>query len=141
VGVNALDFIVRDGVPYPVELNPRHSASMELAERAFGLSVFDAHARACQHGTLPIFDLAQALTADVGAIGKAILFARRSLVMGDTRPWLHGDDIRDIPQPGELIPRGRPICTIFARGRDTADCYAQLVRRARKVYAEIERWQ
>jgi predicted ATP-grasp superfamily ATP-dependent carboligase len=141
VGVNGLDFVVRGGTPYPVEVNPRHSASMELAERAFAFSVFAAHAHACAAGALPSFDLARALTAEVGALGKAVLFARRTLTVGDTRRWLGDADVRDIPHPGELIPRGRPICTIFARGRDAADCYAQLARRARKMYAEIERWR
>ena len=36
VGVNGIDFIARDGVPVPIEVNPRYSASMELVERAYG---------------------------------------------------------------------------------------------------------
>ncbi|HEY9515676.1 MAG TPA: ATP-grasp domain-containing protein, partial [Gemmatimonadaceae bacterium] len=47
VGVNCLDFIAQAGVPHVIELNPRYSASMELAERAFDFSVFEAHVRAC----------------------------------------------------------------------------------------------
>ncbi len=34
VGVNGIDFVARDGVPYAIEVNPRWSASMELVERA-----------------------------------------------------------------------------------------------------------
>ncbi len=34
VGVNGIDFIVRDGIPYAIEVNPRWCASMELVERA-----------------------------------------------------------------------------------------------------------
>ena len=34
VGLNGLDFIAHDGIPYPIEVNPRYSASMELVERA-----------------------------------------------------------------------------------------------------------
>src|SRR5204863_524417 len=50
VGVNGIDFIARDGVPYAIEVNPRWSSSMELVERAYGLSVFGAHAAACEAG-------------------------------------------------------------------------------------------
>jgi predicted ATP-grasp superfamily ATP-dependent carboligase len=150
VGLNCLDFVLRCDTrsrpaapiaptPYPIELNPRHSASMELAERAYGYSVFTAHALACQRAPLPPFDLARTLATDARAIGKAILFAPRTVMMPDTRPWLSDPCISDIPHPGELIPRGRPICTIFAEGRDTAECYAGLVRRARKLYEEIEK--
>ncbi len=36
-GLNGLDFVARDGVPLPIEVNPRYSASMELVERATGV--------------------------------------------------------------------------------------------------------
>ena len=55
VGVNGVDFIARRGVPYAIEVNPRYTAAMELVERAYGLSVFDLHARACR-GALPAAD-------------------------------------------------------------------------------------
>src|SRR5439155_349024 len=38
VGVNGIDFVARGGVPYPLEVNPRYTASLELVERAHGLS-------------------------------------------------------------------------------------------------------
>ncbi len=57
-GVNGIDFISRGGRAYAVEVNPRWSASMELVELAYGVSVFGAHAAACAHGQLPDFDLA-----------------------------------------------------------------------------------
>lgn len=136
VGVNGIDFIARRGVPYPVEVNPRYTASMELAERAYGLSIFDIHARACA-GELPSFDLATARRGP-GAIGKAIVHARRDLTVGDTRPWLEDESVRDVPRPGEHIARGRPVCTVFARGRDAAACHVALVERAEWVYRAIE---
>ena len=139
VGLNCLDFVARDGVPHVIELNPRYSSSMELAERAFGFSVFEAHARACslqlssstnrEHRALPRLELTSSLRS-VGAFGKAIIFAPRTLTMGDTRRWLDDPNVRDVPHPGETIPRGHPVCTIFATGRDEAACYAALVRKA-----------
>jgi len=126
-GVNGVDFIVRDGELYVLEVNPRYTASMELIERASGLSIFEAHvASLC--GELPA-PRAPAL----GAHGKAIVFARRDVVVADTRPWLGRDDVRDVPFPGERIPRGRPVCTVFARAADALACYAELVAAARAV--------
>jgi len=136
VGVNGIDFIAHEGVPWPIELNPRWSASMELVERAYGLSVFRAHADACRSGALPEFDLAHARRG-AGAYGKAVVFARRDVVLGDTRAWLADATVRDVPQPGEGIRAGRPICTVFAYGVDAAACHAALVRRADQVYAEV----
>jgi predicted ATP-grasp superfamily ATP-dependent carboligase len=136
VGVNGIDFIARRGTPYPIEVNPRYTAAMELVERAYGLSIFDIHARACA-GSLPAFDLAAVRRAPT-AIGKAILYARGNVVLPDTRPWLEDDSVRDISAPGHRLRRGQPICTIFAAGRHAAECRAALGRRAAALYAEIE---
>jgi predicted ATP-grasp superfamily ATP-dependent carboligase len=140
VGVNGLDFVARDGVPYAIEVNPRWTASMELVERAYGFSVFGAHAAACVNGVLPAsrdFKLGAARRR-VQAFGKAIVFARHDVVWlgksgGQTPPW-----ILDVPHPRETIAAGRPICTVFATGRDALECHAALVDRARRVYADLE---
>lgn len=134
-GVNGVDFVERGDLLYPIELNPRYTASMELVERAYGLAIFEIHARACR-GELPAFDLAAA-RASGPAVGKAIVYAQRDVIMGDTRPWLDDEHLRDIPQPGERIPRGRPVCTVFARGRDAKACHAALVKRAQGIYHAI----
>lgn len=139
VGVNGIDFVARGGVPYAIEVNPRWSASMELAEEAYLVSVFGMHATACTTRELPAFDLARART-DARATGKAIVFARHDIVCGDTRPWLDDPTVRDVPHPGESIQAGRPVCTVFAIAPDSAACHAALVRRAGEVYAELEAW-
>ena len=139
VGVNCIDFIARDGVPVPVEVNPRWSSSMELVEHAYGVSVFGVHAAACTTAQLPSFDLAQA-RRERRATAKAIVFARHDVVCGDTTAWLDDATVRDVPHPGEHIPAGRPVCTVFAEGADSPDCHAALVRRAGRVYELLESW-
>jgi predicted ATP-grasp superfamily ATP-dependent carboligase len=133
VGANGVDFVARDGVPWAIEINPRWTAAMELAERARGLSVFALHAMACEgelrEGALP---------AVRAAHGKAVLFARRDVVAPDTRGWLDDPDLRDIPHPGERIARGSPVCTILAEAPDAASCQAALARRAAAIYALLE---
>lgn len=139
VGVNCIDFIARGDVAVPVEINPRWSASMELVERAYDVSVFGVHAAACTTGDLPAFDLASTHRS-TAAIGKAIVFARHDVTCGDTREWLRDPTVRDVPHPGEHIPAARPVCTVFAAGEDAATCYASLVARANRVYAMLESW-
>lgn len=139
VGVNGVDFIVRGDVPYAIEVNPRWCSSMELVERAYGVSVFGAHAMACARRALVPFDVARSGQA-AQAVGKAILFARHDLIVGDTRPWLDDLTVRDIPHPGEHIAAGGPICTVFATGHDGAACYRSLVRRAEHLYDVVDAW-
>jgi predicted ATP-grasp superfamily ATP-dependent carboligase len=138
VGVNGVDFVARAGRPYPLEVNPRYTASMELVERAYGLSIFDIHVRACA-GELPAFELFRARAADQGAVGKAVVYARHDVTVGDTRRWLSDDTVRDIPAPGERISHGQPICTVFARATDAAACQRALEARAAAVYDTIAR--
>lgn len=136
VGVNGIDFVARDGVAYPVEINPRWSASVELVERASGRSVFAAHAAACDRSEL---SFAHDPRRPFRAFGKAIVFARGTSVIGDTEGWLRDPDVRDVPHHGETIPAGHPICTVFAEAADAAACEAALVASAARIYAELDR--
>jgi predicted ATP-grasp superfamily ATP-dependent carboligase len=139
VGLNGIDFVARDGIAFPIEVNPRWSASMELVERAHAFSVFGAHVSACT-GDVPSFDLQHARYRR-GAIGKAIVFARRAVVVGDTRAWLDQPDLRDIPRAGDRIRAGEPVCTVFAEARDASACRDALMQRAQRIYAQLETWR
>jgi len=141
VGINAIDFIAREGVAHPIEVNPRWSASVELVERAFGVATFAAHAQACADGVLPRFDMRAAFRGLSRAVGKAIVFAREDLVAGDTSGWLFRGDVRDVPNSGDHIPAGHPICTVFADGLDSKDCEARLVAAANWIYERTCLWE
>jgi len=131
-GVNGIDFMARDGVPWPLEVNPRYSASMELIERVHGLSIFGVHAEACE-GRLPSSSLLGRVTARTA--GKAIVYARTEVIMGHLRRWWSDDRVRDVPHPGERIAKGGPICTVFADGSGEAGCREALLAQAAVVYA------
>jgi predicted ATP-grasp superfamily ATP-dependent carboligase len=128
VGLNGIDFIARNGVPYLIEVNPRFSASMELIERGQGFSMFDLHASACR-GRLP----SPTAAADK-VYGKAIVFARRSVTISCSPLWEADRDVADLPHEGERIPRGRPICTVFAEAPTADDCHELLLRKAAAIY-------
>jgi predicted ATP-grasp superfamily ATP-dependent carboligase len=134
--VGSIDFVRTDADLRPVEVNPRWSASMELVEGAYGVSLFAIHADACARAVLPQFDLTQQPLAGA-ARGKAIVFARQDVVPRDTRNWLDDPSVRDVPHPGDRILAGQPICTVFAEGSDVAACHAKLVERAEKIYGAL----
>lgn len=131
VGVNGIDVIVRGKTAYPLEVNPRYTASMELVERAYGLNMFRTHLEACQ-GRLPDFDLLAYPATDY--FGKAICLASRALIFRDCR-WWFDRGVRDVPREGEQIAQGKPVCTVFSRGYSRSECYNRLVHAA----TEIER--
>ena len=137
VGLNNVDFIARHADAYPVEVNPRWSASVELIERAHGFSMFGLHADACSRGTLP--DDRMPLCSR-RAVGKAIVFARANVVSRHTHHWLLMRDLADVPRPHTFIRRGQPICTVFAEAATADECHAALKRRAERVYDDVNAW-
>jgi predicted ATP-grasp superfamily ATP-dependent carboligase len=127
-GLNGFDFVLRRGRPVVLEVNPRYCASMELMERASGVSMFGLHLAACR-GELP-----EPLQLAPGVWGKAIVYAPRTVAAPNTTAWL-GQDIRDVPHPGEIIRRAHPICTVLATGPTPARCRAALDAEAKRIVA------
>lgn len=136
MGLNGIDFIAHEGVPVLLEVNPRWSSSVELAERAFGVTFFQAHADACA-GILPTFDLMSGLQR-TRAVGKAIIYARADASIADSSHWLEDPDVRDVPRSGQRVRAGQPVCSVFASARDSASCYRALVGRAEAIYRQLE---
>jgi predicted ATP-grasp superfamily ATP-dependent carboligase len=123
--------VVWDGAhAWTIEINPRPTASLEAIEAAYGVSVFDAHLRACA-GALPQFEPEYR-----GAAGKAVLFATEDVIVGDSARWLERG-VRDVPHPGERIAVGRPICTLSATAPTPYDALAGLEEQAARLHAEL----
>lgn len=130
-GLNGVDFVARDGVPFPIEVNPRYAASMELVERATGASLFAIHLDACEGRLPPPRDLPRRVH------GKAIVYARRNVVVADLHAWPVAA-IADVPHAGERIGRGHPICTMLAEAADGDRCQRALADGAAAIYRVVE---
>jgi uncharacterized protein len=129
-GSFGVDFIWDGERAWTHEVNPRPAASLEAIEAAYGLSVFDAHLRACA-GELP------AIAAErPGAAGKAVLFATEDVTIGDSERWLQRG-VRDVPHPGERISAGHPICTVVTTGATPHEAAAGLEEQAAALRAEL----
>jgi len=143
-GLFGVDCVVRDGVPWPVEVNPRYTASVEVLEYATGLAALSLHRRGFDPAA-PEHPLAPT-AAPRHLVGKAILFARVALTFPDDGPWLpvlrspgplsDMPAFADIPSVGERIEAGRPILTFFARADSQAACLDTL----RQIASDLDRW-
>ena len=135
-GLFGVDCVMHGGVPYPVEINPRYTASVEVLEHATGLVAMDVHRRAF---TDELGDFHPAQRAGRRVIGKAILYARQRLVMPADGPWTASFDqpatgfreFADISHPGELIDQGQPVMSLFAQADTAANCVVELQQRVR----------
>lgn len=122
-GLFGVDFILQDGIPWTVEINPRYTASMEVLEAATGQGSIDQHVAACRG------DARQLGRLSYGVVGKAILFAARDGCFSKHGPWDRSPDYADIPRAEAPLIAGQPILSIFARGRTVEECFASLQNR------------
>jgi predicted ATP-grasp superfamily ATP-dependent carboligase len=142
-GLFGVDGVLRDGTFWPVEINPRYTASVEVLEHATGLRAIAEHAHVFLHGAWG----ADAISlANAGPyVGKAILFARDDLIFPADGPWMAElcsptpvqklPAFADIPAAGQQIEASRPILTFFARGATLSACEDAL----RQIAADLDR--
>jgi predicted ATP-grasp superfamily ATP-dependent carboligase len=139
-GVFGVDGVLNHAGFWPVEVNPRYTASVEVLEHATGWRAMHHHARQFT-GAVPLPGV-----VTQGVVGKAVLYAPADGVFPAEGPWaetLHAppaaDELpafADVPHPGEPLRRGRPVLTLLCRGGSADACLAELRRRA----AEAEAW-
>jgi predicted ATP-grasp superfamily ATP-dependent carboligase len=137
-GLFGVDYVLHDVTPWPVEVNPRYTASTEVLEYATGVAALSCHRRVFEPSTPEA--AAPRHTAPHSVVGKAILFARASLVFPVDGPWAAAlgkkdspfalPSFGDIPAAGQRIEIGRPILTVFARASSPASCLKILKRTA-----------
>jgi predicted ATP-grasp superfamily ATP-dependent carboligase len=136
-GLFGVDCVLRDETPWPVEVNPRYTASVELLEYACAVPALALHRRAFDR-TSP--EPAWEPRRPGPTFGKAILFARAALVFpgegyrAERRrgaPAADGlPDLADIPPAGQVIAPGRPVLTFFATAGSEGECLDKLRVRA-----------
>jgi uncharacterized protein len=146
-GLFGVDCVLRDGIPYPVDINPRYTASIEVLEHATGIAAMDFHRRVfVEPLTLgPLTpDPPPCKRGEGRVVGKAILFAREMLTVPVDVPWTSVFDqpttelpaFADIPHIGEVIDQGQPIVTLLSRADTACRCLEDL----RERVLALDRW-
>lgn len=104
-GLASLDFIIHEGRCYVLEINARIPASAQL----YGPSVFKRHLKAClgmvAHDEV---ELAQPMAYH-------IVYAQNQVCIPKDMNWPVW--VVDQPEPGVIVGKGQPICSIIAAGK------------------------
>lgn len=129
-----VDFVMRDGIPYPVEVNPRYTASTEIFELAWSRSLLPDHRQACQATPPPRPTPGETDPSAGRVIAKWILHAPRPLVAPEIVPEHNGApgsltprSIADIPWPGTRFNPGDPVMTLVTTASDLAGCWSRML--------------
>jgi predicted ATP-grasp superfamily ATP-dependent carboligase len=139
-GLFGVDAIVDAlGQVWPVEVNPRYTASVEVLERAFAIATIGWHVTACRDGRLP--ELPQP-NASISC-GKRIVLAPADVCISaeQSARWLASSEgwpcLADIPQGGTQVREGQPLLSLLAEGSDSAIVAEELARREQSLLAEL----
>lgn len=143
-GLFGVDLVLRDGVPWPVEINPRYTASVEVLEHAAGnlmiVNHFHVVSLECARRLILWRSGPTVPSRDGWWVGKAVLYARRSFTFPADGPWLASvtpehpvwflPDFADVPEAGQHTQAGQPVLTLFARALTYPACLEALRRSA-----------
>lgn len=141
-GLFGVDCILCDETPWPVEVNPRYTASVEVWEYAHQESALRLHAQAFERSMVQ----ASAAWTPFHFIGKAVLFARKELKVPENGPWdvespatgceFNLPRLADIPPAGSTIGVGQPILSFFSKQDSVEACERELQALAKN----LDRW-
>jgi len=150
LGLFGVDEILAGGEFWPVEINPRYTASVEVLELGLGVPTMTVHRDACTRRTIApdAVAIGRRVSTEKGIIlGKAILFAAESIVVPDLSALLRNPldctgrwpvpRIADVPRAGEQFVAGQPICTLFAVEDSVDACRRSLFDAARRLYGQL----
>jgi predicted ATP-grasp superfamily ATP-dependent carboligase len=143
-GLLGVDFVMAAENIWPIEVNPRYTASMEILEWSLGESLVGWHVAACREGRLPV---AVCIDEIDRWRGKAILFAESDMTIrpdavetlsqqNATRSW---PLVADIPMPGSRLQAGQPVLTVFEEASTRQLVRSALSRRLEELEAWIQR--
>ena len=146
LGVFGVDFILRDDIPWVVEVNPRPTSALEVLELAGGDSILGRHLNAFEVGPHP--KPPEWNASRMRMVGKATVFAPEDLIVPNASwpashpgPWSSAPAVADLPRPGAEIPSGGPVFTVFAYDRTLGACRRTLRHRVRTIGRMLTEWR
>jgi predicted ATP-grasp superfamily ATP-dependent carboligase len=152
VGLFGVDFMLDGDDVWTLEVNPRYTASVEIVERMTGVHAIARHVVACggvdeARRVGPSSVAFKGSDTPARAHGKAVLFAKRDLVISDEfAEWSIEESMRepwpklgDVSSAGTPVEVGRPILTVFADGETVSEVETRLREEVNNVEQRLNR--
>ena len=135
-GLLGMDYIINESRVYPLEINPRYTASMEVLELALGQNFITKHMQAFGFKTI----CENPAHTEPSVIGKAIYYAPHDVLISEDVPWVSTEanprlfsPFADIPRANSAIDKGSPVVTIFAKASSLNEVEGQLKTRTSQL--------
>lgn len=142
-GLFGVDLVIDGDTVWPVEINPRYTASIEVLERAMGVCTIALHVSACEQGKLADFSPLSVSTW----CGKLVVYAPHELCVSVEKSAellrenhaLVGSTVADIPVAGTKLRAGQPVVTVMAEAGSRDSLLVVLAERRRHVERNLFR--
>lgn len=125
-GSNGVDFILKNGEVYIIEVNPRLQGTFECAEAALDINMAEAHLAACQGHLMKIPHPSKFAV-------KMIIHAHQRSHVGN----LDFEGVHDLPNLGVIIEKGEPIATVLTSNKIKEDAIYLARGMVQKVYNQL----
>lgn len=137
IGLFNVDLVRNDQGLWPLEVNPRYSASVEVFEGSWEWTSVAMHVEACESNALPNLEMTGAKVF----CGKAVVYAERdgfvpASLEAIAREWNGNGDrpgLTDLPRTGDAIEAGQPVVTVIAEAGTMSGVEGELRRRVEIV--------
>jgi uncharacterized protein len=126
IGSNGVDFILRNGELYVIEVNPRLQGTFECAEMALDINMAEAHHEAFQGHLIKIPNPSKFAV-------KMVIHAHERSQVGN----LDLEGVYDLPNQGVIIEKGEPISTVLTSNLVKEDAIYSARKLVQMVYNQL----
>ncbi|NYB51512.1 MAG: ATP-grasp domain-containing protein [Methanobacteriaceae archaeon] len=126
-GSNGVDFMIRNGEVFVIEVNPRLQGTFECAELALDINMAEAHLEASQGHLMNIPPPSKFAV-------KMVIHAHHRSQVGN----LNFDGVCDLPNKGVIIEKGEPVATVLTSSTTREDALYSARKIVQRVYKSIK---
>jgi predicted ATP-grasp superfamily ATP-dependent carboligase len=134
-GINGFDFVLKDHIPYLMEINPRIPGSITASEESFHLNLLDLYVKSFDRHQWNFVKKSIRSKNLTGFVTKLIYFAPKEIKRNQITLINNLEYVHDKSEPNRNFSKGEPICTILYK----ADSFLESYNGAKRIVHEINK--
>ncbi len=134
-GINGFDYVLKDHIPYLMEINPRIPGSIRASEESLNLNLLDLHIKSFDLYQWDMVKKSIKSKKPTGFTTKLIYFAPKEINKSLIIRINNLEYIHDKSESNNNILKGEPLCTILYKGYSLLESY----NGAKRIVDEINK--
>lgn len=122
-GINGFDYVLKNGIPYLMEINPRIPGSIRASECALNINLLDLHVKSFNNGDWKDVQSSLKGRKPQGFATKLIYFAPQEISVEKIKLINELEHVHDKSVPKKPIQKNEPVCTVLYEGGDFSESY------------------